>query len=62
MNGLDLLPCESSRGIDEAELVPKRIAAIEASLSPGLRLDRPRDGSFCLMAHSLEVLLKILDG
>jgi hypothetical protein len=61
-SGLDLLPCKDSRGIDEAELVPKRIAAIEASLSPGLRLDRARDGSLCLMAHSLEVLLKIIDG
>ena len=59
---LDLLSRKNRCAIDEAESIPKRIAAIKTSLSPRLRLDWSRDGSLRLMTYSFEVLLKIIDG
>jgi hypothetical protein len=59
---LYLLRRESGRLVDETEFVAERINAIEALLSPRLRLDRPRDGAFELIPYTPEVLLKVING
>lgn len=57
-----LFPSETGGSIDEAELVAKWIAAIEAPLSPGLCLNGPRDGTIHLKTSPAEVFLKVVDG
>ena len=59
---LYLLRRESSRLVNETELVAERIAAVEALLSPRLRLDGSRDGAFELTLDTSEALFEVING